>query len=172
LLKAWQLVIAYCKDHQLPLPFLVLAGRLDDTYNQLRLLGFDLNLSDHVGFTGAINPVQGLIKQSLFCVFSSNLEGCPNGVLECMEQGKAVVGTHISGVEQALGTTYAAQCLSQPNNPKDLADKLLNLYQQPQLMVAIGAYNADRIRTEFSVKQMVAKHLQIIEDKLNKSKIL
>ncbi|GHB37224.1 glycosyltransferase family 4 protein [Mongoliitalea lutea] len=168
LFKAWQLVIFQCRTKQMPLPFLVLAGRLDDTYDDLRLLGFDLNLSDSVGFTGSINPVQSLIKNSLFCVFSSNLEGCPNGVLECMEQGKAVIATNISGVMQALGTTYADICLSQPNNHCDLADKIMNLYQQPYLIKEIGIYNSNRITKEFSVEQMVTKHLQIIEDKLKR----
>jgi glycosyltransferase involved in cell wall biosynthesis len=168
LIEAWQLVIKKCKENKMPLPFLVLAGRKVETYDALRLLGFDLKLSEHIGFTGTLNTVQGLIKQSLFCVFSSNLEGCPNGVLECMEQGKAVVGTHISGVEQALGTMYAAECLTQPNSPKDLAEKIVKLYQQPELMAAIGAYNAERIRTEFSVEQMVTKHLDLITVGLTK----
>jgi glycosyltransferase involved in cell wall biosynthesis len=79
-----------------------------------------------------------------------------------MEQGKAVIGTHISGVEQALGNTFAAQCLSEPNNPEDMAEKILKLYQQPELMATIGTYNAERIRTEFSVEQMVTKHLDLI----------
>lgn len=168
LLKAWAIVIKVCKTKNLPLPFLVLAGRKADTYDSLRLLAFDLKLSEHIGFAGAINPVQGLISQSLFCVFSSNLEGCPNGVLECMEQGKAVVGTHISGVKQALGNTYVAQCLSEPNHPDDMAEKILKLYQQPELMSTIGAYNAARISTEFSVEQMVAQHLNLI----NKAKVI
>jgi glycosyltransferase involved in cell wall biosynthesis len=86
-----------------------------------------------------------------------------------MAQGKAVVGTHISGVEQALGNTYAKECLSEPNNPKDMAEKILKMYQQPELMAAIGAYNAKRIRTEFSVEQMVTKHLDLITKGLAKT---
>jgi glycosyltransferase involved in cell wall biosynthesis len=163
LLKAWAILIKNCKAKELPLPFLILAGRKADTYKSLKLLGFDLRLSEHIGFTGNLNPVQGLIRQSLFCVFSSNLEGCPNGVLECMEQGKAVIGTHISGIEQALGTKYVSQCLTPPNNPEILAKNILHLYQQPQLMNEIGAYNAKRIQTEFSIKQMVENYLKLIQ---------
>lgn len=171
LLKAWQLVVAYCQSKQLTIPFLVLAGRKAETYDQLRLLGFDLKLSNHIGFTGtlATPEVKDLIAQSLFGVFSSNLEGCPNGVLEMMAQGKAVVGTHISGVEQALGNTYAKECLSEPKNPKDMAEKILKLYQQPELLDTIVTYNAERIRTEFSVEQMVNKHLDLITKGLAKT---
>ena len=150
--------------HQ-PYPFLVLAGRKAETYDQLRLLGFNLKLSNHISFTGTLTTpeVKDLIAQSLFGVFSSNLEGCPNGVLECMEQGKAVVGTHISGVEQALGTAYKDICLSQPNNAQDLANKIMALYKQPALIEEIGEHNRQRIDTEFSVEQMVKKHLNLLE---------
>lgn len=171
LLKAWHLVIQACRAQQLPLPFLILAGRKAEAYNPLRLLGFDLKLSEHIGFTGALRTpqVQSVIRQSLFCVFSSNLEGCPNGVLECMEQGKAVVGTHISGVEQALGMRYKDHCLSQPNNPQDLADKIIALYQQAELIAEIGVYNAQRIRSEFSVSKMAKEHLDIISATMPKA---
>lgn len=171
LLKAWHLVIEACKTQQKPLPFLVLAGRKAETYNPLRLLGFDLKLSEHIGFTGTLSSpqVQSLIQQSLFGVFSSNLEGCPNGVLECMVQTKAVVGTHISGVAQALGDRYKDHCLSQPNNPQDLADKIIALYRQADLMAEIAAYNAQRIRSEFSVSKMAKEHLDIIAARMPKT---
>lgn len=166
LLEAWALLIQRVKQKNLPLPFLVLAGGKEEMYDPLRLLAFDLKLCNHVGFTGRLKVVQGLIRQSYFCVFSSNLEGCPNGVLECMEQGKAVVGTHISGVEQALGTAYTDICLSKPNNALDLADKIMALYEQPQLIQEIGKHNAERIRTQFSVEQMANRHLELILDRI------
>jgi glycosyltransferase involved in cell wall biosynthesis len=170
LLKAWHLVIKSCKEKELALPFLVLAGRKADTYDALRLLGFDLKLCEHMGFTGTLKTVQELIRQSLFCVFSSNLEGCPNGVLECMEQGKAVVGTHISGVEQALGAAYKGICLSQPNNAQDLANKIMTLYEQPELIKEIGKHNRQRIETEFSVEQMVKGYLHLIPEQFTQPK--
>jgi glycosyltransferase involved in cell wall biosynthesis len=162
LLKAWSIVVEECKKNKMEIPFLVLAGRKAETYDRLRLLAFDLRLSDHIGFTGTLQSVQGLIQKSLFCVFSSNLEGCPNGVLECMEQGKAVIGTKISGVAQALGTKYGELTFSKPNDSPHLASRILNLYKQPLLMAEIGKYNALRIKTEFSVEKMVQAHLDLI----------
>ena len=167
LFKAWSIVILDCKSKQLELPFLVLAGRKAETYDKLRLLAFDLNLSNHMAFVGELNPVQDIISQSLFCVFSSNLEGCPNGVLECMEQGKVVIGTNISGVLQALGNNYNSQCLSEPNNAEDLASKIISLYEKPSLLVEIGQYNKQRINTEFSVKKMAEAHLELISQSFN-----
>ena len=162
LIKAWKLVIDDCKKTNKILPFLMLAGRKDTAYNGLRLLAFDLKLSDHLAFVGDLNPVQPLIEQSYFCVFSSNLEGCPNGVLECMERGKAVVGTNISGVRQALGDTYSKQCLSEPNNPQNLAKKIIDLYDDKNLIHIIESYNLQRILNEFSPEKMAKAHLDLI----------
>ena len=169
LLKAWKIVIQDCKIKNLELPFLILAGRKAETYDMLRLLAFDLNLSNHIGFTDYVSPnnVQDIISQSLFCVFSSNLEGCPNGVLECMEQGKAVIATNISGVIQALGNKYDNDCLSEPTNAEDLASKIISLYEKPSLLVEIGQYNKQRINTEFSVKNMAEAHLKLISQSFN-----
>ena len=166
LIQAWRIVIDTCKNSGKVLPFLVMAGRKDNMYDTLRLISFDLRLSDHIAFVGALNPVQDLIERSHFCVFSSNLEGCPNGVLECMERGKAVVGTNISGVRQALGDKFSEVCLSEANNPNDLAIKILNLYNNPELVSEIGSYNYKRIINEFSVEKMAHAHLALIEDKM------
>ena len=166
LLKAWKIVIQDCKIKNLELPFLILAGRKAETYDKLRLLAFDLNLSNHIVFVGELNPVQGLITQSLFCVFSSNLEGCPNGVLECMEQGKVVVGTNISGLRQAMGENYAEMCLSEPNNPNSLAEKILGIINNNELRIEIGLYNERRILEEFSIEQMVNNYLDLIKIKI------
>ena len=167
LLKAWKIVIQDCKIKNLELPFLILAGRKAETYDKLRLLAFDLNLSNHIALVGVLNPVQDVISQSLFCVFSSNLEGCPNGVLECMEQGKAVIATNISGVVQALGNKYDNDCLSEPTNAEDLASKIISLYERPSLLVEIGQYNKQKINTDFSVKKMAEAHLELISQSFN-----
>ena len=169
LLEAWAIVILYCKQKNVELPFLILAGRKAETFDKLRLLAFDLNLSNHVAFVGELNPVQDVISQSLFCVFSSNLEGCPNGVLECMEQGKVVVGTNISGLRQATGKNYEEMCLSEPNNPNSLAEKILGIINNNELRIEIGLYNAKRILKEFSVEQMANSYLDLIKIKIQQA---
>jgi len=162
LLKAWQIVIEELKREVLPLPVLVLAGKKLHTYDQLRLLAFDLNLSDHIRFTGAINNVSSLINASLFCVFSSNLEGCPNGVLECMAQQKAVIGTNISGIRQALSERYGDYCLVNPNDPKDFASKVINLYTDTRSITEIEEFNYLRIKNDFSIDKMARSYLHLI----------
>ncbi|WP_157962218.1 glycosyltransferase family 4 protein [Winogradskyella aurantiaca] len=163
LIRAWSEVIRSCRQAEEQLPFLILAGRKARTYDQLRLLAFDLKLSDHIAFTGSLKNVQELIEAMDFCVFSSNLEGCPNGVLECMERGKTVVGTHISGMEQALGLKYKKHVLVPPNDYKTFSDKVLGILRDPKLKQDIGDYNKKRISSEFSVQKMADTHLKLVE---------
>lgn len=161
LLHAWRVVLDNYKDKR-PL-VLVLAGTLGPTMKDLKILGFDLNLSQNLVFTGPVDDVRSLISASYMCVFSSNLEGCPNGVLESMEQGKALVGTNISGLRQAMGDKYKNVCLSEPNNPNSLAEKILGIITNDELREEIGLYNAKRIREEFSVEGMVKQYLNLID---------
>jgi len=141
---------------------LLLAGRFKENVKELKVLGFDLNVSDSVKFLGAIDRTDELIIESELIVHSSNKEGCPNSVCEAMAQGKAVVGTNISGVRQALGEKHQEYCLSEPNNPKDLSAKIIYLLENPELMAKIGKSNLERIKTEFSMEKMVEFFLTLI----------
>jgi hypothetical protein len=83
-----------------------------------------------------------------------------------MEQGKAVIGTQISGLAQALGTYYLELTFSKPNDPLQMASQIMKLYKQILLMAEIGKYNALCIKTEFSVDKMVLAHLNLISAKI------
>jgi glycosyltransferase involved in cell wall biosynthesis len=147
---------------------LVLPGEFGPPTQELKARAFDLKLGDNLVFAGPVQDIHSLIDSSLFCVFSSNMEGCPNGVLEPMGQGKAVIGTSLSGVHQALGDRYADICLSKPNDPDDLAARILGLLRDAPLREKIARYNHDRIGTDFSVENMVRRYLGLVEQGLGK----
>ena len=161
LLKAWKIVITDLHEaHQHAV--LVLAGRWDNTYELLKNMTHQLEMSDSVLFLGLIENVNALIADSDICVFSSKLEGCPNSVLECMALKKAVVATDIAGVRQALGEEYRDYCLTPIQHHEDMAKKLFWLLQHPQLCEEIGAYNYRRVCRLFSLEGMVTAYLQLI----------
>src|SRR5262249_14272952 len=53
----------------------------------------DLRLTDRVKFSGHTNDVPGLLSDSTFLAHTSDVEGCPNVVMEAMASGRAVVAT-------------------------------------------------------------------------------
>lgn len=161
LLKSWRLVLDSFADNEIR-PILVLAGAFKGMEDQLKILCFDLRISDSVYFTQAISDTNGLISQSNLIVHSSNKEGCPNAVLEAMALSKPVVATHISGNVQALGTEYENFCLSGSNDPIDLAKKIVFFLKNPKMSKEVATYNYKRVTNKFSIDQMVSTYIDMI----------
>src|SRR5262249_52521685 len=92
---------------------------------------------------------------------SSPNEGMPNGVLECMAAGKAIVASDLPGIRDALGP-YTGGVLFPPGDHVRCAQLLLELLRDKEKREALGAAHQARIRAEFSVKRMAERHLEII----------
>jgi glycosyltransferase involved in cell wall biosynthesis len=166
LLKAWARVIqGYKGKSNIKL---VLAGRpKHDALNKLKILAFDLKLCQAIEFVEFVDDVATLLHESYFCVFSSNLEGCPNGVLEAMAMKKAVIATDIRGTRQALGEDFTKEELSRPNDSQDLAMKIINLLNNENMVKTLATKNLERIRDYFSVEQMAQGYISLIEKSIN-----
>jgi glycosyltransferase involved in cell wall biosynthesis len=93
-------------------------------------------------------------------------EGCPNGALEAMALGLPVLGTNISGMRQAIGETASDSCLSPAGDWSDLASKIALRINNPELRIQEGSRNRNRIRDDFSLKNMSLQSLQSIKTAL------
>jgi glycosyltransferase involved in cell wall biosynthesis len=167
LLRAWKLVLEEMQSHGRE-AVLLLAGRLYGEADQAKALAFDLNLGSGVRFLGSVRDVSGLLSAVDLGVFSSKTEGCPNGVLECMASGLAVVGTDISGIREAVGPD-GTDWLAPPDDPSTLAHLIVVLANNPAKLSALGAANRRRISAEFSADQMVQKMVTKISKALGES---
>ena len=144
LLKAWRLVV----DRK-PNAILVLAGRHYGAYESLVELTNDLGITGNVRFAGQVSDVAGLLSAVDLGVFSSRSEGCPNGVLECMAAGLAVVGTDIEGIRET-----GIQFLAPPANAERFAQIVLDLAHDPDLRATTGAANLSRIKERYNAQRM------------------
>jgi len=168
LIEAWSIVIEnYTGKDKLKL---ILGGRLDVRQTEiLKLLSFDLGVCESIIFTGFLENPNILIEESLFCVFSSRLEGCPNGILEAMAMKKAVISTDISGARQAIGNEFEKITFSNPDSPEDLAQKILNLLNNNDLRYKIERTNYERIKSEFSTDQLINNYLSLFNQRFIQS---
>ena len=157
LFKAWAKVVEYFNSKGQKTHLLLAGQPKEETLASLKILGFDLNLSPSVHFLGSTTNTNELIKESNLMVHSSLTEGCPNAVCEAMALGKAVVGTDIPGNSEALTRTYQNVCLAAPQNPEDLAVKIIHLLENEALRKKIDAFNANRIIEHYNVEQMLEK---------------
>ena len=156
LLKAWRTVVTARPD-----AVLVLAGRHDDAYESLVALAYELGIERNVRFAGYVSDVSGLLSAVDIGVFSSRSEGCPNGVLECMAAGLAVVGTDIEGIREVVGPS-GVQLLVPPGDAQALAEIILKLVGDPNLYFRIGEENRKRILQSFNSKSMCEETVSLL----------
>lgn len=146
LLNAWRIVVDALRRDAV----LVLAGRHYGAYESLVELTNELDLGKSVRFTGQVSDVAGLLSAVDLGVFSSRSEGCPNGVLECMAAGLAVVGTDIEGIREVVGEKF----LAPPGDAPRFAKIILQLADDPGLCATVGAANQNRIKEHYSAQRM------------------
>ena len=155
LLRAWRTVVDVMGRSRLE-ALLVLAGFPGETAPALERLAADLRLAASVRFTGQIDDVTGLLEASDLGVFSSRHEGSPNGVLECMAAGLAVVGTDIDGIREAVGEA-GYPYLAPSGDHESFAGHILALANDPALRTEIGRENRGRVTSIFSPTRMGAR---------------
>jgi glycosyltransferase involved in cell wall biosynthesis len=165
LVKAWRQVVDRMNvdDHS---PVLLLAGSFQDTYESVRLLVRDLNLGENVCFLGQVKDVYGLLHSVDLSVFSSLSESCPNGVLESMASGLAVIGTDIQGVREAVGSE-GYRYLSPVQDAHALAERVVELLNDEKVRKMIGDSNRWRVERDFSLNGMLERTVRAIEHHLS-----
>ena len=164
LLRAWKIVQDEWQDGKRPV--LALAGYLtEDAYPECERITREAGLESTVRFLGGITDVPALLNACDMAAFSSRNEGMPNGVLECMAAGKAVVASDLPGIRDALGADANGVLVPRGDAGK-FARRLIDVLRNNEKRAALGTANGVRIRTEFSVERMVERHLQIIRTNL------
>lgn len=156
LLSAWSIVVSAVT----PPPVLVLAGRLADSADRVLDRIAELGVGDAVRVLGEVEDVSGLLAAADLAVFSSFLEGCPNGVLEPMAAGLPVIATRITGTSEALGATYP--WLVPERDPRALAAGILDALDRTEAARSIGVRNRQRCRALFSAEAAVRRWAELV----------
>lgn len=159
LLHAWKIVQDTWPDGERPV--LALAGECGESYDACNRYVVEAGLEPTVRFLGSINDVPALVQACNIAVFSSRNEGMPNGVLECMAAGKAIVSSDLPGVRDALDP-LGEEMLVPPGDAEAFARALFVLLHDREKRDALGRANRLRMRNEFSVDRMVQRHLDVI----------
>ncbi len=164
LLKAWRLVVDCVRKKMNVSTILMLAGVDYGHKNKLQTIMSKIGLSDaDVKFLGAVDDIHELLKTVDVGVFSSQLEGCPNGVLECMAAGLPVVATDIPGVREAVGPS-GYEYLAPVGDAETMADLILKFMNDPELRRKAGEANRERVRAEFSVERMSKEYIDLMRE--------
>lgn len=167
LLRAWKIVQDSSRGNDRPV--LALAGHRGDAYDACAAFCAEAGLQSTVRFIGSIPDVPSLIAASDLTAFCSLAEGMPNGVLECMAAGKAIIASDLPGVRDALGPD-ADEVIVPLRDGERFAKLLCELLESEEKRRELGARNLRRVRAEFSVRRMASQYLDVVEGELRRSK--
>ena len=98
----------------------------------------------------------GNVIQSLDLVIFPSIapEAFPLSVLEAMWLGKPVIASDIGGVKEIIedGVTGV---LVEPNQPEQITDRIISLFEHPEISDRIGQNAKEMVRPKFSLKNYV-----------------
>jgi len=133
----------------------VIVGYNDtDYFREIEYRVKDAGLEDLFVFTGARDNVHELLTLFDVFVISSVNEGFSNAIIEAMAAGLPVVAADSGGNSEAVvhGETGF---LFKPCDSGDLAEKLISLIQDNQLIKTMGQNGKKRVVEKFTLKQMI-----------------
>ena len=114
----------------------------------------ELRLEKHVLLAGFRDDVLQLLKSADLFVMSSVTEGLGSTVLDAMAMKLPVVGTHAGGIPEAV-VHEKTGLLVPPGHPRELAEAIVRLLNDPALRTRLGAAGLARVTEQFGVARML-----------------
>ena len=110
-------------------------------------------LQDKVLFLGYRSDIQNVMSQLDFVVLSSLWEGLPLTPIEAYSVGKTVIGTAVDGTPEIIRDGVDGY-LVEPRNPMQLAEKMNELIENPEMRENMGIQAMRLYQEEFSFEKM------------------
>ena len=120
----------------------------------------DLGIADRVKFRGHTDNVQNLLADSTFLAHTSDIEGCPNVVMEAMACGRAVVATNVGDIPFLIEegrTGFIVDC----RDDSKLVDRLATLISNRKLCDDMGQAGRVKAEQEFASGRLVEQTLAV-----------
>ena len=119
-------------------------------------------LQDKVLFLGYRNDIQNVMSQLDFVVLSSLWEGLPLTPIEAYSVGKTVVGTAVDGTPEIICDGVDGY-LVEPRNQMQLAEKMNELIENPEMQESMGIQAMKRYQDEFSFEKLSQRYIDFYE---------
>jgi glycosyltransferase involved in cell wall biosynthesis len=139
---------------------LVIAGE-GPTRAEIQRRARELSLDGRVHFLGHRDDVDAILRSLDVAALSSDFEGSPLFVLECMANGTPIVATAVGGIPQMVldGETGV---LVPPRDPEALAGAIEHLLVDPELRAVLAAAAANRL-SEFGIDAVARRFADLYE---------
>lgn len=120
-------------------------------------------LQDKVLFLGYRSDIQNVMSQLDFVVLSSLWEGLPLTPIEAYSVGKTVIGTAVDGTPEIIRGGVDGY-LVEPRNPVQLAEKMNELIENPEMRKSMGRQAMKRYQDEFSFEKLSERYVAFYEE--------
>ncbi|UCH66681.1 MAG: glycosyltransferase [Ignavibacterium sp.] len=149
IIKAVKLIDKHIREN---LKFIFI-GR-DDLNGNIEREIRDSNLSNYFMLSGFRSDVAAYYELADLFLLTSDWEGLPVSIMEAMYFSKPIISTNVGGVNELVNHEKEG-LLIEPRNPEQIADKIIQLYNNKNLRAKLGRNAHERIVKEFSLKKMV-----------------
>jgi glycosyltransferase involved in cell wall biosynthesis len=165
LLAAFALVL-----ERVPAARLVIAGdsvmRKDGTRDPLRQTlegqARELGVEASVHFLGVRDDVDAILRAADVAALSSDFEGTPLFVFECMAHSAPLVATAVGGVPDVVEDGVSGVLVPR-RDPRALADALSELLADPERRAFLSTAAAERLRN-FTIGSLASRFADLYED--------
>ena len=147
LIRAWEKVHAICPDLNL-----YLAGE-GECRTELELQVREAKLSNTIHFLGHVKNPHPLIENCMFTLVTSKWEGFGLILLESWFHKKPIVAFDAPAMNEVIDDRTNG-LLAKAGNVEDLAEKIIYLYNHPQITRSYGEAGYQKLATYYTLKRM------------------
>ncbi|MCL4817745.1 MAG: glycosyltransferase family 4 protein [Vicinamibacteria bacterium] len=122
-------------------------------WHEIRALVAELGLEGRVAMTGHEPRTQDILKDLTIAVQASLCENL-GGTLEALAMARPMVATRVGGMVDVVHDGRTG-LLAEPRNPRDLAEKILALLNDPALARELGESGRRLVLERFSLRRCV-----------------
>lgn len=127
----------------------------------------DLNIAEHVVFTGFVRDIAEIYSFSDVAVLSSWSEGLPQSLLQAMAAGVPVVATNVGGVPEIV-VHEKTGILVDPGDHEALGNGIIHILENPGYAMQLVETAKDNVMKKHSVDHMVEKIEALYKDLLSR----
>lgn len=137
--------------------------------DELQRLIDSLQLSEKIHLLGNHRDVPSLMANADIFVMSSRSEGLPMALLEAMGAGLPVIVTQVGGLGEVV-EDHSHGRLVPAEDPRKLAQAILELLRDPALRTRMGRNARRRIEERYTTERMCRQYEKLMMDLYRKKK--
>jgi glycosyltransferase involved in cell wall biosynthesis len=121
----------------------------------------ELGIAESVRFLGTRSDIPRLLSTSDLFVLTSHNEANPVSILEAMSMAKPVVATNVGSIREVVANGVTGYLVN-PGDVAALADRVVELLDDPLRSVEMGSAARDVVSERWSVDAMVRRYERLI----------